>query len=452
MINLNKDIGETQTNSNTNLVSIQETVKESKSNNNYFKSIPEDCSILAFTFLQFNEIAKINATCKNFNSITSNPQFYEALFDRISLGRLEYDTSGEGKKLLLKINIKKANSLTNIFSFKTKNLRIILSTETYELEKKIPKFVNLESLEVGRICPYVPDNSILLGNISQLTHISSLDISFMLLKDTDLNPISKLVKLTYLNLDGNEKLTTQGILQLRRIKKLSHLLLYGCTKIDAQGIDYLSKTMKLKTLGLSRAENISDDGMKSLSTMTSLTELDLEHCNSFGDLGFSFLTRLSNLTVLHFGLYELFSEQNVTNEGLMGLSELRNLKSLSLFGRPLSDTGIQSISKLKSLTYLDISYCKLISDEGMKCLSNLKSLTFLDISLCQLITDKGIYHVSQLKNLTELKADSLPNITDEAFVSLSKLPNLTSLTLNHKSLRELLKKSDAKISKEAILK
>jgi len=88
-----------------------------------------------------------------------------------------------------------------------------------------------------------------------------------------------------------------------------------------------------------------------------------------------------------------------------------NLKKICLFSCDITNVGLKKLAGLKSLTSLDLSYCKQLTDVRLKELAGLKSLTSLDLSGCNL-TDVGLKEIVHLKSLTSLDLSFCKQLTD----------------------------------------
>jgi F-box/leucine-rich repeat protein 14 len=80
---------------------------------------------------------------------------------------------------------------------------------------------------------------------------------------------------------------------------------------------------------------------------------------------------------------------------------LTSLKHLRLVGRnKLTDKGLCAVAGLTSLTHLNLALC--ITDEGLRVVGGLYALTKLDLYDCSTVTDVGVQHLSHLKHLAYL--------------------------------------------------
>ena len=131
------------------------------------------------------------------------------------------------------------------------------------------------------------------------------------------------------------------------------------------------------------------------------------------------LVHLSNLT----NLRELYlSYTQITGAGLAHLANFTNLRGLSLYRTQITDAGLVHLSNLTNLQVLYLSDTQ-ITGAGLVHLSNLTNLQVLSLSRTQ-ITDAGLSH---LANLTNLRWLYLPDtqITPGAKATLkARIPGL----------------------------
>lgn len=100
----------------------------------------------------------------------------------------------------------------------------------------------------------------------------------------------------------------------------------------------------------------------------------------------------------------------------------------------LTDFGVESISHLKQLQSLDLSYCR-VTDEGVLYLSTLKSLTTLLLNGTK-ISSRAVRSIgTALRRLRHLECGHCSGISGrDVFVYLEKLDDLHTLHLNHTNL------------------
>ena len=116
------------------------------------------------------------------------------------------------------------------------------------------------------------------------------------------------------------------------------------------------------------------------------------------------------------------------------LTSLRQLR-LVLHDVKISDQEFQQLSGFTNLESLWFGSCKLISDSGLKAglqdLTRLTSLTLVDLSR---ISDAGTPVLSTLLQLASLTLMKCPFITNTSLEVISQLPRLTALQLSNNDL------------------
>lgn len=111
------------------------------------------------------------------------------------------------------------------------------------------------------------------------------------------------------------------------------------------------------------------------------------HSKNLTDSGVGRLTELSQLRKL------TLSSPRITNVGLIDLLEFENLQSLNLSDTSITDSGIRTVARQKHLRELDLSATD-ISDAGLAHLSTLNNLTILKLG-GTLVTNSGKQAIQQ---------------------------------------------------------
>lgn len=141
------------------------------------------------------------------------------------------------------------------------------------------------------------------------------------------------------------------------------------------------------------------------------------------------------------------------DEGLSLLVDLGNVTWLSLQAAPITDAGLESVARLKSLEQLHLGYSR-VTGEGIARLDlpklrllSLHGLALKDADLKQLpalpqlqdlvlsdtlLTDDGLVHLSKFASISKLTLDGT-KITDKGLHHLQRLPGLESLLLQNTS-------------------
>ena len=180
---------------------------------------------------------------------------------------------------------------------------------------------------------------------------------------------------------------------------------------------HLAGLTGLRVLDL-RNTNISSEGIKFIKGMKSLERLTLP--DQITDDGLADVAELRSLK----GLY--FKKNRITNAGLRHLAKLSSLEELELGGERIGDAGLAHVAKLPSLRYLLL--WGNFSDAGLAHLKNVTSLRILHINIKQ-FSDVGLAHLSDLAELENLGLHYMENITDQSIIHLKKMRSLKKLDI-----------------------
>jgi len=116
----------------------------------------------------------------------------------------------------------------------------------------------------------------------------------------------------------------------------------------------------------------------------------------------------------------------VTDEGLVVLTSLPNLKRISL-GRATTDAGMTHLDGFPVLQFLDLAGTQ-VTGTGLRSARHLPALAYLSLQRTR-ITNEDLAHLKVFPHLICLDLADTP-ITDSGLIYLQELPNLSSLTLS----------------------
>ncbi|EFA85283.1 Histidine kinase A [Heterostelium album PN500] len=265
--------------------------------------------------------------------------------------------------------------------------------------------LGLRELRMKR-CPLVTSNSIdkmfrLLHNI----HIVTLAESPMAVSDNTLRLMGKYcTEIQCVNVSHNSIITDVGLINLVKFTNtIQELNISQCVNITDIGIQHIAQACgKLRILRMSGLNNVTS--LKPIGkSCADLVELDISECHKISsDLGY--ITK---------GCPKLTSFK---------LRRCYGLQDVSL----LSEDG--EIHAMSKLSVLDWSYGNIEFQTIHSITHSCKSLTSLNISYCKSLTDTSIERIaSSLSNLKKLKMDSVVNITDDGIKALSEAPIASSI-------------------------
>ncbi len=137
----------------------------------------------------------------------------------------------------------------------------------------------------------------------------------------------------------------------------------------------------------------TDEDVQPLSELTEVKYISLSG-TKITDKALSYMAGLKKLETLYIG------DNKITDSGLVYLKDLINLRELWLRGNDITDNGVKYLKDMSKLESLDVSRTSL-GDESIKIISDLASLKSLDISNTN-VTDKSIVLLKYLKNLQTL--------------------------------------------------
>lgn len=249
-----------------------------------------------------------------------------------------------------------------------------------------------------------------LGFLPRFRHVIGLETSINNSERT--SALANFSHLRYLHVSTiGAKEVDFSFLKHTRQLRLFHP--YGTiTDDDARHFVHLAK---LEELDLSFTQ-ISDAGMVHLSGLRNLKSLSLP--DRISNDALRHIENLTNLETLHLPF-------RMENDNLDFLRRLTNLRELRL-GRGLSENSLSELQNLKELRKIEGLPMDL-TDEGLENLKELVNLENLNLDERK-ITDDGLRHLSDLSELEFLNL-SRTDIGDDGVMSLSRLTKLKDIYL-----------------------
>jgi Leucine Rich repeat len=270
---------------------------------------------------------------------------------------------------------------TSSFLSATSTISSPVTTNTFENEAK-----DIQSLVTSK--DKILDENI-INNFSPITVLSS--------------------HLLLLDLRGSQGLTDRGLMQLTNLESLEVAKFDNCHSLVGSGFVALASSSRLHSISLANCRRLIDEAVVNISHLVSLENLNLDGCRCITDHSLAAMSSLYNLRKLDLSQCDL-----ITDEGLENLEELDLLEELSLgWCRMISDKGLNIVTGQpgrSKLRVIRLARCK-ITDEGIMCLSRLMSLSALDLNGCSSIGSFTLGTVLEdLKMLEYLDVSFCPGI------------------------------------------
>jgi hypothetical protein len=170
---------------------------------------------------------------------------------------------------------------------------------------------------------------------------------------------------------------------------------------------------EITTLNLSHCYSFMDDEVKPLSYLKNLTSLNLSHCEQLTGIALSYIGQLPKLQTL------ILNHCTKISLGFYFLQKVTTLTKLEVSFCEIQDPVMPLICDFKNLEHLNLM-CNRLTDEGCALLSNLTNLKSLTLSMNPLITDKTLEALTDLHNLTSLNLNFCKQISSDGIERLSK--------------------------------
>jgi len=189
-------------------------------------------------------------------------------------------------------------------------------------------------------------------------------------------------------------------------------------------LQYISTLSGLQKLDLYDCKNIKECDLQTLSNLTHLEKLILyRHYgpgnNYITNDSLIYLTPLINLKIIKLRL-------NISMQGIIYLLKLPKLKAL-INDICTNNYELSMYSHIKQLEVLKLSHIKITNFSSLIMLTQ---LSILSLEYCSTLTDDQLQHLFELTRLEKLSLCSCDQITDDGLLYLSSLTNLIHLNLS----------------------
>ena len=289
------------------------------------------------------------------------------------------------------------------------------------------------------------------ATIAGLAQLEDLELTNTAAGPSCLAAIGSLRNLRSLELWGT-RITDAGLQQLAGMNELQ-LLDLGRTHISDEGIVLLGNLPKLRWLRLGNGEikgadqaGVTDRATNQIAKWTSLESLDMQD-TSITDRGITALSRLPHLKELRIAytrvtdagmvdiaaistLEKLQLPDGITANGLVSLGDHPSLKQIDGISG-LDDQALAILAHLPALEAIELSGPR-ITDAGMDSVGRMRSLRRLALYECA-VGDDGFAKLAPLQSLEQLSLAGT-HITPRGLVALKELRHLTFLRLGDSAL------------------
>ena len=199
------------------------------------------------------------------------------------------------------------------------------------------------------------------------------------------------------------------------------------TNAGMKSIGTQKELRALRLSGKSGACTVDDDGLKEISQLTQLKALSLDYL-WVSEVGLTTLAALTSLEELN------LAKTLVGNEALAVMGQFPRLKKLRISQCQIDDMGLVDLVKVSTLEDLDLSENSQISNAGMESIGKLTSLKKLNLWR-DALTDDGVRQLAGLTNLEWLNLDNT-QLSDAGLDSLQGMHKLTFLHLGSTSISD----------------
>ncbi len=168
-------------------------------------------------------------------------------------------------------------------------------------------------------------------------------------------------------------------------------------------------------------KTLPEDFFATLTALPEITDLGLEN-TIIAQSDWRNISRFPRLE------YLLLSHSNISDDGVKSVSQLPELRGLSINDtQGITDAALSSIAQLTKLDDLKLGYTK-VTDAGLQHLSQLSNLQILELQGVN-VTSKGLEVLQRIPTLIDVSLDS-SGADDRIFDQLSGLPNLKVIQLS----------------------
>ncbi len=319
-----------------------------------------------------------------------------------------------------------------IFNKYIKLILIIITTisifglyvKTYATFGDIINIAFKDSNMYNKICEELNDKIIKKDDTNKSISISEKDIEAVTSLElnnsniVEIEGIEKFTHLTQLNISNNN---IKDINKLSELKNLTSLSIHGNTISDISPIGGLTNLEYLNISKNSLRDSDKENAVtKQLSSLTNITQLDMSHNYLKYTNGLDKLINLSNLNLYDNAIHDLTGFNTLTNLTILNLGENNENNTKEGF------TGLESLEGLTKLEELDFS--ENVTPEVIDHITNLTNLKKLSLQRNEIKNASRSGNLEKLASLTNLEVLNLYynsiEVFPQEFVGLANLKEL----------------------------
>jgi len=192
-----------------------------------------------------------------------------------------------------------------------------------------------------------------------------------------LDELSESGSVKILTMAGTERI--HDLSELKQLDTLQQMNLTNAIVATPAQWEHIGRRESLSKLVLNGA-NVTDDALRQVGRLTNLLDVQLDN-TPVTDRGIAHLDGLNHLLNLQLNRPDPQGGPWISDEAMFTIGGLQGLTQLQLFRTDVSDVGVQELTALKRLRFLNLSGTK-VTNEGLKHLANLDSLVSLDLAYC----------------------------------------------------------------------
>jgi outer membrane protein assembly factor BamB len=134
------------------------------------------------------------------------------------------------------------------------------------------------------------------------------------------------------------------------------------------------------------------------------------------------------VTIITLQRKSILPDGSIEPEALHRLQESKTPFVLSLAGSRVTGAGLKQLATVKSLTGLNLAFCRQMTDDSFAHLQQFERLSLL-IAAGTSITESGLKYVAGVRNLRALDLEFCEGVTDAACTPIGSMSELRALTL-----------------------